>query len=354
MYFGLFRLFSKFHPARGQRTIYTGVSKASEQGLPQISTMAPTKRISASKGKKEPAEKAAAQSAGLRYGRRVLGKRLFRVREGHVAAHLIPLMTRRAVGAAKLDLVLRGVALQEAHAGRRDVGLVLPSYSWEQLHDLARVSTSQGATPPDIDAPPGVVRLKRKWVGNQLKQLEELQLVRRVEQPGKRPKLFVLRDDGTGEPLDDPDGQPGNTYVTILGSIIASGALAAWSTPALSAYLAAMVAERHDPAAQKRSGDRNAGEGRWFRALAWFADVDGHYGPEARIRLPFAVATLERGFRQLRRDGLVMWQTHSFDLRTMRRLSGPRNFYKNNFQNLNSDADVLEPKDYSDQLAKED
>jgi hypothetical protein len=263
-------------------------------------------------------------------------------------------MKNRALGAAKLDLVLRGVALQEAHAGRREVGLVLPSYSWEQLHDLTRTTTSLGVTPPDIDAPPEVVRLKRKWVGRQLRHLEELKLVRRIEQPGKRPKLIVLRDDGTGKPLDDPDGQPGNTYVTILGGIIASGALAAWSTPALSAYLAAMVAERHDPAAQKRRSDRNAGEGRWFRALAWFADTDGHYGPEARVRLPFTVPTLERGFKQLERDGLVAWQTHSFNPRTLRRLSGPRNFYKNNFQNLNADVEVLGPKDYSDQLAKED
>jgi hypothetical protein len=316
--------------------------------------MVQTKRTPAGRRRKEPAKKAPAQSAGLRYGRRVLGKRLFRVHEQHVANHLIPLMTHRALGAAKLDLVLRGVALQEAHAGRREVGLVLPSYSWEQLHDLARVARSLGATPPDIDASPEVVRLKRKWVGSQLRQLEELQLVRRIEQPGKRPKLIVLRDDGTGKPLDDPDGQPGKTYVTILGSVIASGALGTWGTPALSAYLAAMVAERHDLEAQKRRGDRNAGEGRWFRALAWFADADGHYGPEARVRLPFAVPTLERGFKQLQRDGLVMWQTHSFNPQTLRRLSGPRNFYKNNFQNLETGADVLGPKDYRDQLAKED
>jgi hypothetical protein len=311
--------------------------------------MASTKRTPGERRKES-----AAQSAGLRYGRRVLGKRLFRVREQHVADHLIPLMTHRALGAAKLDLVLRGVALQEAHAGRREVGLVLPSYSWEQLHDLARTATSLGATPPDIDASPEVVRLKRKWVGKQLKQLEELKLVRRIEQPGKRPKLVVLRDDGTGEPLDDPDGQPANTYVTILGSIVASGALAAWSTPALSAYLAAMVAERHDPAAQKRRGDRNAGQGGWFRALAWFADTDSHYGPDARVRLPFAVPTLERGFKQLRRDDLVMWQTHSFNPQTLRRLTGPRNFYKNNFQKLETGTEVLAPRDYGDQLPRGD
>jgi len=121
----------------------------------------------------------------------------------------------------------------------------------------------------------------------------------------------------------------------------------------LSAYLAAMVAERHDLGAQRRS-ERKAGEGRWFRALSWFADIDGSYGPDARVRLPFAVPTLERGFKQLEEDRLVTWQTLSVNPQTMRRLSGPRNFYKNNFQTLETPTQVLEPRDYSDQLAKED
>ena len=55
-----------------------------------------------------------------------------------------------------------------------------------------------------------------------------MKLVRREPRPGKRPRLVVLRDDGSGQPFDDPDGSPGNTYVRILGSVIASGALASW------------------------------------------------------------------------------------------------------------------------------
>ena len=39
---------------------------------------------------------------GLRYGRGVVGKHRFRVRERHVAEHLAPLISDKAAGAAKL------------------------------------------------------------------------------------------------------------------------------------------------------------------------------------------------------------------------------------------------------------
>ncbi len=191
----------------------------------------------------------------------VVGKRQFRLREAHVAEHLIPLITSHAVGAAKLDIVLRGVALQSAHAKSRQVGLVLPLYSWEELHDLAREPLGLGDAPPDVEPSSKVVRQKRKWVGQQLGRLEEMKLLSRDERPGKRPKLVVLRDDGSGEPLDDPDGTEGKTYVTILGAVIASGKLAKWGAPGVSAYLAAMAAERHDRASQKKTGPPESGRG---------------------------------------------------------------------------------------------
>ncbi len=277
------------------------------------------------------------------------GKRLFRIRERHVAEHLIPLMRSHADGAAKLDILLRGVALQAAHAKRREVGLVLPRYSWEELHDLARPPGGLGDAPPDLDPSGKVVRQKAKWVGQQLARLESMKLVKRELQPGKRPKLLVLRDDGSGAPLDDPDGQEGNTYVTILGAVIASGKLARWGTPALSAYLAAMAAERSDAASRK--SNRKAGDGPWYRSAAWFADVEGKYGPPARVRLPFSTATLERGLTQLRNEELISWQRHVWDPRTRRRLAGPRNFYTNRFSQLEVEHDVIGPSEYTEQLA---
>jgi hypothetical protein len=337
-----------FDPNQGQRSLYTGASDPSKRGAPTLpATPKPNRTPSRRRSER------GSPVAGLRYGRLVHGKRLFRIRERHVAEHLIPLIADHAVGAAKLDIVLRGVALQEAHAKRREVGLVLPRYSWEELHDLARTPRGLGDAPSDLDPSSKVVRLKRKWVGEQLARLEESKLLRREPQPGKRPKLLVLRDDGTGEPLDDPDGQEGNTYVTILGAVIASGKLAHWGAPAVSAYLAAMVAERHDRAAQGSRGGR-PGEGPWFRSASWFADVDGKYGPPARVRLPFSVPTLERGLTQLRAEDLIYWQRLARNPQTMQRLAGPRNFYRNRFGRLEAAKDVLEPQEYADQLASDE
>lgn len=120
--------------------------------------------------------------------------------------------------------------MQEAHAKNRQVGLVLPRYSWEELHDLARLPVGLGDAPADHEASSNVVRLKRKWVGEQLARLEQMKLVTRAQQPGKRPGLVVLHDSGSGDPLDDPDGTEGNTYVTILGAVLASGKLAKWGS----------------------------------------------------------------------------------------------------------------------------
>src|SRR5690349_6539092 len=127
--------------------------------------------------------------SGLRYGRGVVGKHLFRIREQHVADHLAPLISHKSVGAVNLDIVLRGIALSPAHAGEREPGLILPRYSYEQLHDLTRAPGTLGSALPDVDAPAEVVRLKRKWVGKQLARLEELGLLRRQDRPGQRPKL---------------------------------------------------------------------------------------------------------------------------------------------------------------------
>ena len=251
------------------------------------------------------------------------------------------------------DIVLRGVALLEEHAGDREVGTVLPSYSWEQLHDLARVSRSLGSQGSDVPSSTKTVRLKRKWVGEQLRRLEDMSLVRRDERPGRRPRLIVLSDRGDGAPYDDPDGTEGNRYVRILGAIIATGVLAGWGTPQLSAFLAAMVAERHADAERDRKERSDPGSGRWYRPLKWFADEDGIYGSQQRVRLPFAEKTLERGMLLLEEEALLARMRSSINPATNRRFNGPRIIYKNMFHTLNNQAGVLSREEYLEQLARD-
>jgi hypothetical protein len=280
------------------------------------------------------------QAPQLKLGFRVYGKYLFRVRDRHLAAHLVPLIAARSAGAAKLDLVLRCMALLPVHAGKREPGLVLPQCSWELLHDLSRRSDGLGAVEPGRDPDETVRKQKRKWVGQNLIKLEGLKLVRREKRPGARSKLIVLRDDGTGEPLDDPDGKPGNSYTTILGSVIATRTLANWGASELAAYLAATVAERHESGKRPK---KELGFGTWFRPLAWFADADGFYLPGNRVRMGFSVPTLERGVKKLEAAGLLSHERILSIPGSGQPLKGPRNLYTNNFGSLNAEAEKASP-----------
>jgi hypothetical protein len=274
-----------------------------------------------------------------------VGKHRFRIREHHLAAHLAPLIRDKAVGAAKLDLVLRGIALPPAYAGARTPGTILPKYSWEQLHDLARVPTMLGSSALDIDAPPDVVRLKRKWLGVQLARLEKMNLLQREHRPGRRPRILLLADDGSGRPFDDPDGTPGNTYVTIPGSVIASERLAAWGGPELAFFLAAMLAES-DAARQSAKGVVTPGGGKWFRPLSWFADLERLRSAYA-IRVPLAVPTLERGLALHEKAGLVAHTHITHHPRTGRRLQGPRNLYIDRFDVLENVSSILDEPSFA-------
>jgi hypothetical protein len=242
-------------------------------------------------------------------------------------------------------MVLRGIALPPAFAGARTPGTILPKYSWEQLHDLARVPSTLGSSALDIDAPPDVVRLKRKWVGVQLARLEKMNLLQREHRPGRRPRILVLADDGTGRPFDDPDGTPGNTYVTIPGYVIASDRLAAWEGPELAFFLAAMLAES-DAARQSKYGVVTPGGGRWFRPLSWFADLE-RLRPAYAVRVPLAVPTLERGLALHEKNGLVAHRHITRHPRTGRRLEGPRNLYIDRFDAPENVSSILDEPSFA-------
>jgi hypothetical protein len=301
--------------------------------------------MGATSGNRPRDRKSKDEQRGLEYGRGVVGKHRFRVRERHIAHHLIPLIAKRSVGAAKLDLLLRGVALPPDVGERPDPGLVLPRYRYEHLYDLVRAGRRVGAQEPGTEGSTDVLRLKRKWVRGQLLQLERLRLVERIPQPGRRSRLLVRSDDGLGGPFDDPDGSEGNLYITILGSVISSGRLATWGAPELSAYLAAMVAERWAP------GPRRApGTGTWYRPLEWFADSRRRYGPDDRTPMAFSVATLERGIAKLEKEGLLSHTHITVDPHSRERLQGRRNLYVNQFTALDRSPHLLRPDELAERL----
>jgi len=150
--------------------------------------------------------------------------------------------------------------------------------------------------------------------------------------------LFVLRDDGSGDPFDDPDGRPGNSYVSVLGAVIATGTLTEWSANELAFYLCAMVAERFERDRRSRLGQAVAaplGGGVWHRPLRWFADVDGTMRLPNHVRFPFSVPTLERGLAAHRTNGLIEVERWDRDPVTRKRfITGRRNVYQNHFDSL--------------------
>lgn len=79
----------------------------------------------------------------------------------------------------------------------------------------------------------------REWVRSQVVYLEDRNLVVREPHPYNDDEqvVRVLRDDGSGELLDDPDGRT-DRYVTLNGTLMVSGVCAAWDTPELVCYLA--------------------------------------------------------------------------------------------------------------------
>lgn len=277
-----------------------------------------------------------ANSNVFEYAPGIPGKFLFRVRETHIRDHIAQLIAKGASGAAKLDLALRGIALDPRHLGKRTtVGLVLPKHTYGRLHDLVRPADHYGLNPDT----PEVARLKRKWVSEQLAKLEAMGLIEREARPGKRPRIIVLKDDASGDSFDDPDGKGQDSYVTVLGGVVASSAFAEWGGPETAAYLVSMIAERYEIEHRRRRLGKDyeapdPGSGEWWRPLSWFADKDG-YRPTHHVIVPFSIPTLERGMRRLLAEGLVSRKHITKNPLTKRRIeSGRRNLYTNHFHTL--------------------
>ncbi len=229
----------------------------------------------------------------------------------------------------KLDLVLRAIALPPNRSGRRKPGFVLRDWASEDLYDLA-------APPPRLrrersDRTAAEERhLKRKWVADQLDKLAELKLVDVTSDPGRRSKIVVLRDDGSGRSFDDPAGKD-ELYLTIRGSVIASGHFATWGAPELAGYFAASIAAYYHPRGAGR-GRSKPGTGTWWRQLSWFKD--DQMDPKGHTVLPFAPSTIETGLAKHLASGLITKKKIRTDPVTNRRLVTERNLYTNHFDTL--------------------
>jgi hypothetical protein len=269
------------------------------------------------------------------------GKALFRVRQSHVANHYKPLIARKAYAAVKMDLVLRAIALLPKDSGAREVGFVLRDWSYEDLHDLAKSTPAVRVAEDRRETE--TRHLKRKWVGNQMDKLVAEKLVRLGPHKG-RPTIIVLRDDGSGLPFDDPGeagGRGDDRYLTIRGSVVASGRLATWKAPQLAAYFAAIYAEYH----QDRGGGRrfsSDGTGSWWRQLSWFNSAQWY--PMERVLLPFSKSLLEDGLNALSGEGLIARKNINRDPLSHKKLNGMRVLYSNQFAQLDAEVTRSQPK----------
>jgi hypothetical protein len=262
-----------------------------------------------------------------------VGKGRYRVRQSLVVDHYAPLISARAYGAVKLDMLLRCIALSPDHAGkRRQPGLVLRDWRYEDLHDLVEPAPEvRTATTGRTDQE--VVKLKRKWVAFQLKKLQARQLVKIMPRPGTTPQLIMLCDDGLGGVFDDPGAvQPGVPYFTVQGTLIASGELLAWRAPEVAAYFACLLGELH----ADRGANRpiRPGHESWWRPLTWFAT--DQWAPSQRTLLPFSTSLLEQGIASLRDRQMIKVKRVMIDPRTGRRLARPRNMYSDQFDRFES------------------
>ena len=292
------------------------------------------------------------RDSGLEYARGITGKHRFRVREKYVAGPVVDLVRSRRVGAVKLDLILRGLALSPDHAGNRKVGLVLRHrgrLSYQLLHDLCRSPSRFSWDAPHVVEDNASVReKKRTWVREQMQELERRRLVHRSPDPqGRRPELVVLSDRCDGEPFDDPGAaaSSGTSYLTISGRVISSKHFRDWGAPEVVAYLCAMTADRFARYRHKvDTGEQlEPGSAIWFRQADWFNNQNPNFErQEGHIAYPFSTTTIQRGLRALRSQGLITAnRTTRNPLTGQHFASGPRMVYQNRFEAID-EAEVVD------------
>ena len=252
------------------------------------------------------------------------GSQRIRIRETYVRDVLGVLVAQRRTGLVKLDIVLRGLARRS-----RQMGEVHPELAWETIHDLCRPVESYSAD----DAV-----LKRKWVSENLRQLEGLGSVQRHNSPNRRPVLQVQSDSHRESNFDDP-GASGDAYVTFPGDLIAFGHLASFGTAEICATFAAINAERYsmgspDLVQALKLEEAEFGQGVWYRPLSWFQD-QRDLRPATQVRFPFSESTLKRGLKSLKAGGFVATANIKVDPRTGKEFSRrSRSLYFNGFDDV--------------------
>ena len=300
------------------------------------------------------------EPAGLEYGPGIYGKHLFRVSEQYVADHVARLVKRGRADAAKLDLVLRGIALSPDHAGdRRDPGLVLSKQfqiDYAALHDLVRDPRRFAETAPEDDDADRLERdKKREWVREQLVLLSGTgqtsdmpasphRLLRRDAVGDGRQQITMLRDLGDGGTFDDPGAEENRrSYITIPGSVLADPRFRQWGAPELVGFYCALIAERFARAASKRNGTEVDQESvAWVRQADWFNNENG-YRPDGHIIPPFSTSTIQKGLKALIDSGFIdaHWSMRSPD--TGERFKNRRKVYTNRFASpVTRDSNVIE------------
>jgi len=287
------------------------------------------------------------ESKGIEYRPGVVGKKLFRVSERYVAEQIAPLLEARRIGAAKLDLVLRGLALLPQHAGRREVGTVLRAgnrLDYAAIHDLVRDPRRFSDVAPEDDDADSVEReKKREWVREQLQVLEDRKLLKRIDMGDGRHRIVMLCDLATGAPFDDPGAKATRrSYLTIPGDLVVQQEYRNWGAPDLAGFLCALVADRYARNAARKAGKEvpEPGAATWYRQADWFNNKNG-YRPEGNIVLPFSTSTIERGLKSMRERG------HILGHRTRTNPDGgrflhPRMVYINQFNLVGAGAEVID------------
>lgn len=281
-----------------------------------------------------------ADKRGLEYAPGVIGKKQFRVSEAYVAQHVAPLIAARRPDTAKLDLVLRGIALSPQHAGRRPPGTVLrhrERLDYAAIHDLVRDPRRfSTARPEDDDDDPSVRDKKREWVREQLGVLEKRGLLARRDLGDGRRQIVMMRDLGDGAPFDDPGAKESyRPYVTVLGNVLVDPSFREWGSPEIVGFLCAMVADRYARNSSSASGKKlEPGSATWYRQATWFNN-EGGYRPDGHVVLPFSTTTIERGLQAMRRRGYIAAERRKRSPEGKRFLH-PRMIYTNQFDSIGS------------------